>query len=114
MPCLAGGGIELWKSAALVEPAANWTYHDTMCNMNSSTITKLDPARGIHGVLTTPSFTGGFRGNPRGGATRLLTQAGQPYWLGMEPDGPGGAFVDRKGTTAFEGAGEMGMLDRGT
>ena len=119
-PCLRGGAIELWQSPALRGPHAAYAYKGLMVAVNTSMESELHcpwcppPAhrREIHTQLTTPSFTGGFPGDPRGGRTRMLTQAGQAYYLGVQANA--GQLVDSAGGMSFTAPGERGMLDWGT
>jgi hypothetical protein len=110
--CLTGGGMELWRSKEFgLDEGHNWTLSPTRIGVvNTSILTLLPPHYTINSALITPSYTGGLRGDPRGGRTRLLTAAGQPFWLGTQAS-PTAPFLDQAGSNEFEGFGERGMLD---
>ena len=104
--------MELWRSKVFgLDRGHNWTLSPNRIGLvNTSILTVLPPHYTIHEALITPSYSGGLPGDPRGGRTRLLTAAGQPYWLGTQAS-PTAPFLDRAGTNRFEGFGERGMLD---
>ena len=126
VPCSAGGALYLYSSPALRGPAARWALVDTPAVpgglMFASNFTVLRPfiasAVETH-ELVTAGYFGALPGDPRGGATRCLTNnifdAGfdgtTAYFCGTQA--PGGPFVVDFGDPAATGMLDWGALRDG-
>jgi hypothetical protein len=107
-PCVDGSAIYLWRAPQLLSPPNLWEALGAMMLTRDDAMIK----NTSRGEMVTPSFTGKFQGDPRGGRTRLLTNNvchGTTYFLGVQANGS--RFLDKKGSWNFLEAGETGMID---
>jgi len=121
VPCARGGALFLYSSPALRGAAADWQLVNTtavpgglMFASNYTVLQPFNPAAAEVHELVTAGYFGALAGDPRGGATRCLTNnvfdAGfdgtTAYFCGTQAAG-GPLLVD------FSDAAATGMLDWG-
>lgn len=111
LPCAGGGALYLFTSPALRGPAAAWRPAGVLFASNWTVLTPHDPTAVVTAEFVTPDYVGALPGDPRGGATRCVTNnvfdAGlggtTAYFCGTQR--PGGPLV--------VDSGGRGMLDWG-
>ena len=113
--CPLGGREYLYSSPALRGAGAQWRLLPTP--LFSTNWTVLTAVNGLtqHGEFVTAGYIGALAGDPRGGATRCLTNnlfelsGDTAFFCGTQAGGPGSPLqVD------FTNAGAVGMLDWGS
>ena len=75
-PCQKGGAEYLLSSPALRGPRANWQLLGTLFESNYTVLTPFDPTKVVQEEFVTAGYIGNISGDPRGGATRCLTNNG--------------------------------------
>ena len=113
--CALGGREYLFTSPALRGPGAAWRLLDAP--LFSSNWTVLTATTGLtqHGEFVTAGYFGALPGDPRGGATRCLTNnlfelsGDTAYFCGTQAGGPGAPLV-----VNLSDAGAAGMIDWGS
>ena len=113
MPCPRGGALHLWTSPKLHGAGADWQHLGEMLVTNRTPLDRSETAE-----FVTSDFFGNLQGDPRGGATRIVTNnggtvnSGSPiFYMGVQANGS--KFLDGAGEMEFAAPGEIGMLDYG-
>jgi hypothetical protein len=75
-PCSGGGAEYLFSSPALRGPSANWQPLGILFESNYTVLTPFDPSNVVQEEFVTAGYFGSLAGDPRGGATRCLTNNG--------------------------------------
>lgn len=73
--------MSLWRSKAFgLEPGHDWEMVGQLATVNTSILDRIANGQtfDLHAAIITPAYTGGFIGDPRGGATRILTRKLSP------------------------------------